>query len=112
MERKPSKAMEEVLAAILARAPLVNGDAQQVANKAGVLEELERMAIVGVFVHTQGDTTRTARILGVGRTTLYRRIAKSRLEEELLSSRLAGLVPLNPPTSEARPLNELRVHRL
>ena len=38
------------------------------------LAELERNAIVGALEHTKGDRVMAARLLGIGRTTLYRKL--------------------------------------
>ncbi len=40
------------------------------------MEELEHQAILDALEHTQGDRKRAARILGIGRTTLYRKLRK------------------------------------
>jgi DNA-binding NtrC family response regulator len=38
------------------------------------LTELERRAIVDALEHTQGDRAKAARLLGISRTTLYRKL--------------------------------------
>ncbi len=43
------------------------------------LEELERNAIVDTLQFTAGDRSRTAQLLGIGRTTLYRKIKRYKL---------------------------------
>jgi DNA-binding NtrC family response regulator len=43
------------------------------------LEELERNAIVDTLRFTAGDRSRTAQLLGIGRTTLYRKIKRYKL---------------------------------
>jgi DNA-binding NtrC family response regulator len=43
------------------------------------LEELERHAIVEALAHTRGDRARAAVLLGIGRTTLYRKLKQYQL---------------------------------
>lgn len=43
------------------------------------LEELERNAIVEALQYTRGDRARAAELLGIGRTTLYRKLKKYQL---------------------------------
>lgn len=43
------------------------------------LDELERNAIVDTLRFTAGDRSRTAQLLGIGRTTLYRKIKRYKL---------------------------------
>jgi DNA-binding NtrC family response regulator len=38
------------------------------------LEELEKRAIAEALAHTRGDRARAAMLLGIGRTTLYRKL--------------------------------------
>jgi DNA-binding NtrC family response regulator len=38
------------------------------------LYEVERRAIQHALVHTKGDRTEAASLLGIGRTTLYRKL--------------------------------------
>jgi DNA-binding NtrC family response regulator len=42
------------------------------------LEELERRAIERALAHTNGSVSKAARLLGIGRATLYRRMASVR----------------------------------
>jgi DNA-binding NtrC family response regulator len=44
------------------------------------LQELERLAIHHALQHTKGDRTVAAQLLGIGRTTLYRKLKEYRLE--------------------------------
>jgi len=46
------------------------------------LAELERQAILGALEYTRGDRAVAAHLLGIGRTTLYRKLKEYRLEEE------------------------------
>jgi two-component system response regulator HydG len=46
------------------------------------LEELERRAILRTLRETAGDKLAAARILGIGKTTLYRKLKQYHLEEE------------------------------
>ena len=43
------------------------------------LEEVERQAILGALEFTAGDRARTAELLGIGRTTLYRKLKRYKL---------------------------------
>jgi transcriptional regulator of acetoin/glycerol metabolism len=40
------------------------------------MEELERRAITEALVTTHGDRARAALLLGIGRTTLYRKLKR------------------------------------
>lgn len=44
------------------------------------LHELERRAIRHAIEHTHGDRTVAAQLLGIGRTTLYRKLKEYRME--------------------------------
>ncbi|HET9804334.1 MAG TPA: sigma-54 dependent transcriptional regulator [Candidatus Acidoferrum sp.] len=46
------------------------------------LEELERRAILRTLRETSGDKVAAARMLGIGKTTLYRKLKQYRLEHE------------------------------
>jgi two-component system response regulator HydG len=46
------------------------------------LDELERRAILRTLRETAGDKLRAARILGIGKTTLYRKLKQYNLEAE------------------------------
>jgi len=43
------------------------------------LEELEKRAIGEALAHTHGDRARAALLLGIGRTTLYRKLKQHQL---------------------------------
>ena len=45
------------------------------------LAELEKQAILGALEYTRGDRAVAAHLLGIGRTTLYRKLKEYRLEE-------------------------------
>jgi DNA-binding NtrC family response regulator len=47
------------------------------------LAELERQAIIDALQFTAGDRSRTAELLGIGRTTLYRKIKRYKLAKGL-----------------------------
>jgi DNA-binding NtrC family response regulator len=53
-----------------------------------LLSEVERRAILEALAFTKGDHTMAAALLGIGRTTLYRKLKEYRLESDLL--RAAG----------------------
>jgi DNA-binding NtrC family response regulator len=44
------------------------------------LHELERRAIQHALTRTNGDRTTAAQLLGIGRTTLYRKLKEYRME--------------------------------
>ncbi len=44
------------------------------------LQELERRAISHALQHTKGDRTMAAQLLGIGRTTLYRKLKDYQIE--------------------------------
>jgi DNA-binding NtrC family response regulator len=44
------------------------------------LQELEKRAIQHALVHTRGDRTTAAQLLGIGRTTLYRKLKEYEIE--------------------------------
>jgi DNA-binding NtrC family response regulator len=44
------------------------------------LQELERQAIEHALEYTRGDRATAAQLLGIGRTTLYRKLKEYRLE--------------------------------
>ena len=44
------------------------------------LMEMERNAIIGALQYTRGDRNSAANLLGIGRTTLYRKLKEYRLE--------------------------------
>jgi len=46
------------------------------------LQELEKRAILEAIQHTRGDRTTAAQLLGIGRTTLYRKMREYNLEIE------------------------------
>jgi DNA-binding NtrC family response regulator len=45
------------------------------------LQELERQAIENALQHTKGDRTLAAQLLGIGRTTLYRKLKEYRIPD-------------------------------
>jgi DNA-binding NtrC family response regulator len=60
-----------------------NGAAEDAAEERILpLRELERRAIQRALRHTQGSIGKAARLLGIGRATLYRRIATLDLSQE------------------------------
>jgi DNA-binding NtrC family response regulator len=46
------------------------------------LQELERIAIAQALRHTKGDRTVAAQLLGIGRTTLYRKLKEYRITDQ------------------------------
>jgi DNA-binding NtrC family response regulator len=44
------------------------------------LQELEKQAIQHALEHTRGDRTTAAQLLGIGRTTLYRKLKEYELD--------------------------------
>jgi DNA-binding NtrC family response regulator len=61
--------------------PFPPGLAEQ-ASRVVTLSELERRAIAGALVETKGDRTVAAQLLGIGRTTLYRKLREYQLAGE------------------------------
>ncbi len=47
------------------------------------LDEMERLAILEALDHTKGDHTLAAQLLGIGRTTLYRKLKEYRLDTRI-----------------------------
>ena len=72
--------------AAVAGGRMVTGPLQQSAPQMMVqtevvpLVELERRAIKHALEHTRGDRTTAAQLLGIGRTTLYRKLKEYRME--------------------------------
>lgn len=50
------------------------------------LAEMERQAIIRALEHTKGDRVSAANLLGIGRTTLYRKLKEYQLAEESASA--------------------------
>ena len=46
------------------------------------LSEIERRAIIEALRYTKGDHTTAAHLLGIGRTTLYRKLKEYKLEDQ------------------------------
>lgn len=69
-------------AASSAPAPALNSGGEAPANLPGVipLAELERRAIINALEYTKGDRAVAAHLLGIGRTTLYRKLKEYQLE--------------------------------
>jgi DNA-binding NtrC family response regulator len=60
----------------LATAAVVGGRTETIVT----LHELERHAIQHALEHTRGDRTVAAQLLGIDRTTLYRKLKEYRME--------------------------------
>jgi transcriptional regulator of acetoin/glycerol metabolism len=56
--------------------PSSNGDLQTIAETPMTMDDLERYAIEAALRRTRGNVTRAMRQLGIGRTTLYRKLKK------------------------------------
>ena len=50
------------------------------------LAELERRAILHALVHANGRLVLAARLLGIGRTTIYKKVKMYRLEQEAVNN--------------------------
>ncbi len=61
------------------------------------LAEVERRHILRVMEFTKGDVTTAAQVLGVGRTTLYRRLKEYRALEDFDPSDWGGREPVDEP---------------
>ena len=59
------------------------------------LSEIEKRAILEALAYTKGDHTTAAQLLGIGRTTLYRKLKEYRLEGP--ESRFAGSTNIESP---------------
>jgi transcriptional regulator of acetoin/glycerol metabolism len=51
-------------------------------GKFKTLEELQREHVCGVFKHYNSNITRTCKALGIGRTTLYRKLVQYGLRKK------------------------------
>ncbi len=67
------------------RAALVEGDEKEAEDRQGVksLAELERQAILGAIRTLNGDKLQAARLLGIGKTTLYRKLKEYGIDDPL-----------------------------
>jgi DNA-binding NtrC family response regulator len=54
------------------------------------LQQLERRAIVEALEQTHGDRLRAAKLLGIGKTTIYRKLKEYGLEEAVVPSSASG----------------------
>jgi len=54
------------------------------------LEEMEKRTILNALAYTQGDQLKAARLLGIGRTTLYRKLRQYGIGRGELLARAAG----------------------
>jgi transcriptional regulator of acetoin/glycerol metabolism len=91
-EQQPSEARDEGLL-ILSGPQIARAAVPQLPEPQAVvpLTELESQAIANALLHTGGDTALTARLLGIGRTTLYRKVKQYQLRAHLFYSRHAAL---------------------
>ena len=60
-------------------AAVVAGNRQAASGGVVPLQQLERRAIAEALVHTKGDRSTAAQMLGIGRTTLYRKLKEYQL---------------------------------
>jgi DNA-binding NtrC family response regulator len=65
------------------------------------LAELERQAILGALRYTQGDRTTAAALLGIGRTTLYRKLREYSLDRMSTCESPLTPVTVSDPDSPA-----------
>jgi hypothetical protein len=66
------------------------------------LNEIERLAILDMLDHTKGELGRAAQRLGIGRTTLYRKLKEYRLGDRLAAiGAIRGFPVLLVPASAA-----------
>lgn len=89
-QQQPSNTLRDAIPRALSGAEISGVAAAELSETRVVipLAELECRAIVNALLYTGGDTTRTARLLGIGRTTLYRKINKLGLGEHRRAARL------------------------
>jgi two-component system response regulator HydG len=64
-------------------ASLVNGtgDSSELDQELTTLQQLEKQAIVQALEQTGGDRLQAAKLLGIGKTTIYRKLKEYRLED-------------------------------
>jgi DNA-binding NtrC family response regulator len=67
-------------AGFVSAAAAVGGQAAPPFRSVVPLHEMEKSAIRRALEHTRGDRTLAAQMLGIGRTTLYRRLKEYQLE--------------------------------
>ena len=62
---------------------LVNGmgDSSELDQELTTLQQLEKQAIVQALEQTGGDRLQAAKLLGIGKTTIYRKLKEYRLED-------------------------------
>ena len=60
------------------------GQPRRDATALATLQELERRAVLQALVATKGDRLRAARLLGIGKTTIYRKVKEYGLEDAAL----------------------------
>ena len=62
---------------------LVNGmgDSSELDQDLTTLQQLEKQAIVQALEQTGGDRLQAAKLLGIGKTTIYRKLKEYRLED-------------------------------
>src|SRR5579859_1939413 len=84
-EQQPSKVMDNRLLLALSGPQIASAAHPQLPEPQAVVPfiKLESQAIMNALVQTGGDTTLTARLLGIGRTTVYRRVEQYQLGEHL-----------------------------
>ena len=67
------------------------------------LNEVEKRAILEALDHTKGDLGKAAQLLGVGRTTLYRKLKEYRLGERLATMAATRGIPVLHVTDPGLP---------
>lgn len=67
------------------------------ASEAPSLDEVERLAIVEALEHTRGDMVAASYLLGIGRTTLYRKVKSYAIAPEL-AARKGGFPATGVPS--------------
>ena len=66
----------------------VTGSSNEVSGSS--LQEMERRAILQALEDTGGDRLRAAKLLGIGKTTIYRKLKEYGLEDEVIPSSTAN----------------------
>ncbi len=57
------------------------GDSSELDQELTTLQQLEKQAIVQALEQTGGDRLQAAKLLGIGKTTIYRKLKEYRLED-------------------------------
>jgi DNA-binding NtrC family response regulator len=79
----PTQLQQEGLEARRAAAPAGDAAAETAAPQLTTLAEMERQAILGAIRALNGDKLKAAKLLGIGKTTLYRKLKEYGIDDPL-----------------------------